>query len=151
MHGFDLILLSSKINPNSEFPCGGDRYSGSYNPDNPNITKPVTWYLPTNILRGVEMNNAYLQIFIDDFQALSLCSMFQSFINGTRFAEGEKLLNAIDQTGPVGKLILNQNQRLNWIRSSHFCRQIQMPKSNYPVIHRPKATVTLIARYRIKE
>ena len=103
--GFDRILLSSKFNPDGEFPCGGDGYSGSYNRDHPNITKPVTWSLPTDLLRGVEIKNAYLQIFIDDFQAPTFCSKFQLFINGTRFAEGEKLLNAIDQTGPVGKLL----------------------------------------------
>jgi OOP family OmpA-OmpF porin len=100
--GLDRILLSSKFSPNAEFPCGGDGYSGSYDPI---LTKPVTWTLPTTILKGAEIKNAYLQIFIDDFQAPSFCSKFQIFVNGTRFAEGEKLLNAIDQTGPVGKLL----------------------------------------------
>jgi len=105
MPGFDRILLSSKFKPEGEFPCGGDGYSGSYNPDNPGLTRPVTFTLPTDVLRAVAIKNAYLQIFIDDFQAPSFCSKFQLFINGTRFAEGEKLLNAIDQTGPVGKLL----------------------------------------------
>jgi len=100
--GFDRILLSSKFEPDSEQPCGGDGYSASYNQV---LSKPVTWALPTEVLRGAEVKNAYLQIFIDDFQAPSFCSKFQLFINGTRFAEGEKLVNAIDQTGPVGKLL----------------------------------------------
>jgi OmpA-OmpF porin, OOP family len=100
--GFDRILLSSKFKPDSEQPCGGDGYSGSYDPK---LTKPVTWNLPIEVLRGAEIQNAYLQLFIDDFQAPSFCSKFQLFINGSRFAEGEKLLNAIDQTGPVGKLL----------------------------------------------
>jgi len=100
--GFDRILLSSRFKPGAEFPCGGDGYSGSFDPV---LTKPVTWSLPTSILRGVAVKNAFLQLFIDDFQAPSFCSKFQLFINGTRFAEGEKLLNAIDQTGPVGKLL----------------------------------------------
>jgi OmpA-OmpF porin, OOP family len=100
--GFDRILLSSKFNPEAEFPCGGDGYSGSYDPA---LTRPVTWKLPTGILKEVQIQNAYLQLFIDDFQAPTFCSKFQMFINGTRFAEGEKLLNAIDQTGPVGKLL----------------------------------------------
>lgn len=105
MPGFDRILLSSGFNPDGEFQCGGDGYSGSYNRDNPGQTMPVPWTLPTDVLRGVIIKNAYLQIFIDDFQAPSLCSKFKLFLNGTRFAEGEKLLNAIDQTGPVGKLL----------------------------------------------
>jgi OmpA-OmpF porin, OOP family len=105
MPGFDRILLSSGFRPDGDFPCGGDGYSGSYNSGNPGLTRPVTYSLPTDALRGVIIKNAYLQLFIDDFQAPSFCSKFQLFINGTRFAEGEKLLNAIDQTGPVGKLL----------------------------------------------
>ena len=100
--GFDRILLSSKFKQGGEFPCGGDGYSGSYDPT---LTKPVTWVLPTDVLRGAAIRNAFLQVFIDDFQSPSFCSKFQLFFNGTRFAEGEKLLNAIDQTGPVGKLL----------------------------------------------
>lgn len=100
--GFDRILLSSKFKPEVEHPCGGDGYSGNYDPV---LSKPVTWSLPTDILKGALIKNAYLQIFIDDFQSPLLCSKFQVFINGKRFAEGEKLLNAIDQTGPVGKLL----------------------------------------------
>jgi len=100
--GFDRILLSSRFKPAGEFSCGGDGYSGSYDPV---LTKPVTWSLPTTVLRGATVKNAWIQLFIDDFQAPSFCSKFQLLINGTRFAEGEKLLNAIDQTGPVGKLV----------------------------------------------
>jgi len=100
--GFDRILLSSKFTPSGEFPCGGDGYSGSLEQA---LTKPVTWSLPTIILRGATIRDAFFQIFIDDFQAPSFCSKFQLFINGTRFAEGERILNAIDQTGPVGKLL----------------------------------------------
>ncbi len=100
--GFDRILLSSRFKPEAEFPCGGDGYSGTYDPP---LTMPVTWTLPVDVLRGAEVKNAYLQIFIDDFQAPSFCSKFQLVFNGIRFAEGEKLLNAIDQTGPVGKLL----------------------------------------------
>lgn len=102
MVGFDRILLSSKFDPDGVFPCGGDGYSGNFNPG---LNIPVTWTLPTGILKGAMIKNAYLQLFIDDFQAPTFCSKFQMYINGTRFAEGEKLLNAIDQTGPVGKLL----------------------------------------------
>lgn len=100
--GFDRILLSSKYNPAKQFPCGGDGYSGSFDKIN---SKPVTWSIPTESLKDATVQNAWLQIFIDDFQSPSFCSKFQLFINGKRFVEGEKILNAIDQTGPVGKLI----------------------------------------------
>lgn len=100
--GFDRILLSSKYNPVKGGKCGGDGYSGSFNKVK---CKPVSWKISTDILKDVTIKDVYLQIFIDDFQAPSFCSKFQLLINGKRFVEGEKLLNAIDQTGPVGKLI----------------------------------------------
>lgn len=100
--GFDRILLSSKFNPEAVQDCGSDGYSASFDAK---LSKPATWTLPTEILEGALIKDAYLQLFIDDFQAPQLCSKFQILINGIRFAEGEKLLNAIDQTGPVGKLL----------------------------------------------
>jgi len=100
--GFDRILLSSVYKPAGKHDCGGDGYSGSFDPV---TSKPVAFSIPVSKLQGVGINNAFLQLFIDDFQAPSLCSKFQLLINGKRFIEAEKMLNAIDQTGPVGKLI----------------------------------------------
>ena len=45
------------------------------------------------------------QIFVDDFQAPSFHSHFQASLNGTRIPSLEQALNALDQTGPIGKLI----------------------------------------------
>ena len=100
--GFDRILMSSKFNPTREQKCFTDGYTGSFDPVK---SKPVPWSMPTEALKGVVVQNAYLQIFIDDFQSPTFCSRFQITISGKRFIEGEKVLNAIDQTGPVGKLI----------------------------------------------
>ena len=100
--GFDRILLSSKFNPADSKGCGSDGYSGAYNPV---TSKPVTYAIPTTILQGATVANAFIQVFIDDFQAPSLCSKFQVSLNGVRCAECEKIFNAIDQTGPVGKLV----------------------------------------------
>ena len=100
--GFDRILLSSKFNKAKAQACGADGYSVSYDVV---TSKPVTYSIATDKLKGVTVKNAYLQLFIDDFQAPSLCSKYQVTVNGTRFVECERLLNAIDQTGPVGKLI----------------------------------------------
>ena len=100
--GFDRILLSSLYNPASPKGCAVDGYSSFYDPV---TSKPVEFSINTGPLKGVTVNNAYLQIFIDDFQAPSMCSRFQVNLNGNRFAECEKIINAIDQFGPVGKLI----------------------------------------------
>jgi OmpA-OmpF porin, OOP family len=100
--GFDRILLSSKFRTEADFPCGGDGYSGS--PELA-LAKQVSFTLPTDALKGATIRNAFLQIFIDDFQAPTFCSKFQIFLNGNRFAEAEKMFNAVDQTGPVGKLL----------------------------------------------
>ena len=100
--GFDRILLSSKYVAGKDLPCGADGYRDSYDAA---TSKPVTWSIPTSVLKGVVIQNAFLQIFMDDFQPLTFCSKFQMLINGKRFTEGERVLNAIDQTGPVGKLV----------------------------------------------
>lgn len=100
--GFDRILLSSKYAKGKALVCMGDGYSEAYDPK---TSKPVTWKIPTGILKDAIIQNAFLQLFIDDFQPLTFCSKFQMLINGKRFIEGERILNAIDQTGPVGKLV----------------------------------------------
>ena len=67
--------------------------------------QPMTIAIPLAELKGVKIDSASLQLFIDDFQAPSLNSKFHVKINGLRFTEAEKLINSINQTGPVGKLI----------------------------------------------
>jgi len=98
--GLDRILLSSKYTDGEG--CGGDGYSRSVEPK---TAKPVAIKLPTAALKGATVSNAFLQLFIDDFQAPSMGSRFQVLLNGKRFTEAEKVLAAIDQSGPVGKLI----------------------------------------------
>ncbi|MBN8577010.1 MAG: OmpA family protein [Cytophagales bacterium] len=100
--GFDRILMSSNYKPGKATPCDGDGYSFAYNAV---TSKPVPWKIPTTVLKGATIQNAYLQIFMDDFQPLTFCSKYQMLLNGKRFIEGERVLNAIDQTGPVGKLV----------------------------------------------
>lgn len=98
--GLDRIMISSTFNAGvTDRACSGDGYSGS------TPSRPVPYSLPIDPLKGVAITNAYLQMFIDDFQAPSRCSRFQVTLNGTRFVEAEKVLNGIDQTGPVGKLV----------------------------------------------
>lgn len=81
---------------------GGDGYTGSTNrPAN----NPLTIAIPLGELKSSKIDSASLQFFIDDFQAPSMGSKFQVKINGLRFTEAEKMINRIDQTGPIGKLI----------------------------------------------
>jgi OmpA-OmpF porin, OOP family len=100
--GLDRILISSAYDPNKSQACAGDGYSGTYDSLK---SKPLPIILNTPELKNKPFNNAHLQLFIDDFQAPSFCSKFQFTLNGKRFIEAERLLNAIEQGGPVGKLI----------------------------------------------
>ena len=100
--GTDCILLSSKFKADQELKCGADGYTFYHIP---RFIKPQTFQIPTQSLKGIAPENAWLQLFIDDFQAPTFCSRFQVTLGGKRFTEAEMVLNAIDQTGPVGKLV----------------------------------------------
>lgn len=100
--GMDRILMSSKFRPDHENACAGDGYAGSFDKVK---TKPAPYRLPLAGVKGVTVQNAFLQVFIDDFQAPTTCAKYQVTLNGKRFVEFERLINAIDQTGPVGKLL----------------------------------------------
>jgi outer membrane protein OmpA-like peptidoglycan-associated protein len=101
--GLDRMLVSSTFDPKvTDRACGMDGYSQS---EDPRAARPVPYALPLDPLKGATISNAYLQLFIDDFQAPRFCSKFQVTLNGTRFVEAERVINAIEQTGPVGKLV----------------------------------------------
>jgi outer membrane protein OmpA-like peptidoglycan-associated protein len=98
--GMDRILLPSSYRGGSG-PCGNDGYSDALSP----ATRPLPFEIPLASIRGIAIRSAVLQIMADDFQAPLLCSRFQIWLNDKRFAEGERLLNALQQTGPVGKVV----------------------------------------------
>lgn len=97
--GTDRIMVPSSYNYNL---YGGDGYTGTTKRPG-NLPQRVS--IPLAALKGQQVDSAALQLFIDDFQAPSMGSRFQVKINGLRFTEAEKMINRIDQTGPVGKLI----------------------------------------------
>ena len=79
-----------------------DGYCGSTKrPDN----KPYTISIPLKDLKEMNVDSASLQLFVDDFQSPVMESKFQFKINGLRFTEGEKMINRVNQSGPIGKLI----------------------------------------------
>jgi OOP family OmpA-OmpF porin len=102
LDGLDRMIVSSKFKPGANVKCGGDGYSSSGTPP---PARPVVYAIPVDAAKGVAVTNAYLQMFIDDFQAPVFCSKFEVTLNNTRFVEAERILNGIEQTGPTGKLV----------------------------------------------
>ena len=66
--------------------------------------------MPTPIVLDVgelpsKINSVVVQIFVDDFQAPVYHSYFQVSLNGTRIPSFEYVINSLDQSGPIGKLV----------------------------------------------
>lgn len=114
--GTDRIILGSAITAEyfAAHPFTGDGYSNVLNactglaPDTPCKERQDTTPQPIVLTLGAlpkKINAVVFQIFVDDFQAPSFHSHFQATLNGVRIPSFEAVLNSIDQTGPVGKLI----------------------------------------------
>lgn len=97
--GTDRIMVVSGFSDNQSGSTDGYTQSTA-RPEN--SVRPVVFRFPTE---GVKVNAASLQLFVDDFQAPVFETKFTATVNGTRFPGLEKLLNSLNQTGPVGKLI----------------------------------------------
>ncbi|MGH9735333.1 MAG: OmpA family protein [Candidatus Acidiferrales bacterium] len=52
-----------------------------------------------------KINAVVVQMFVDDFQPMPMHSHFQVSLNGTRIPNFEYAINALDQSGPIGKLL----------------------------------------------
>jgi len=115
--GTDRMLLGSAVTPADYIahPFAGDGYTSSIlrpckeSPD-PSACKGRQDSMPQPIVLPVgalppKIDAVLFQIFVDDFQAPSFHSHFQASLNGTRIPSLEQALNALDQTGPIGKLI----------------------------------------------
>jgi OOP family OmpA-OmpF porin len=93
-----------------------DGYSGVLAPC-PRLSAPIqppcrerqeTMPRPITLAVGAlpaKIDAVLFQIFVDDFQAPVFHSHFQVSLNGTRIPSFEDAINALDQTGPIGKLI----------------------------------------------
>ncbi|HEX3319689.1 MAG TPA: OmpA family protein [Terriglobales bacterium] len=115
--GTDQILLGSAVTPSdfNEHPFAGDGYTSTIlrpcqgSPTsspckNREDAQPQPIVLSVGALPAT-VNAVLIQIFVDDFQATSFHSHFQASLNGTRIPSIEQVLNALEQTGPIGKLI----------------------------------------------
>ena len=115
--GTDRMLLGSAVTPADyiDHPFAGDGYTSSLlspckESRDASTCKGRQDSMPQPIVLSVgalpaKINAVLFQIFIDDFQAPSFHSHFQASLNGTRIPSLEQALNAVDQTGPIGKLI----------------------------------------------
>ena len=115
--GTDRMLLGSAVTlaDFNEHPFAGDGYTSS-------ILRPCQGLVDGSACKGrlesmpqpivlavgalpPKIDAVLFQMFVDDFQAPSFHSHFQVSLNGTRIPSFEQVLNALDQTGPIGKLI----------------------------------------------
>jgi len=119
--GTDRIIVGSAV-----IPGAGDGYSGALgdcleqqqlakNGQIPsqisarcNEERALTAPTPVVLLVGAlpsKIKEALFQIFVDDFQPMPMRSHFQVSLNGTRIPNFEYAINALDQSGPIGKLL----------------------------------------------
>lgn len=66
--------------------------------------------MPTPIVLNMgelpsKIDSVIVQIFVDDFQAPLYHSYFQVSLNGMRIPSFEYVINSLDQSGPIGKLV----------------------------------------------
>ncbi|MHB8540919.1 MAG: OmpA family protein [Candidatus Acidiferrales bacterium] len=68
------------------------------------LTMPTPIVMPVGALPS-KIDAVLVQIFADDFQPMPMHSHFQVSLNGTRIPGFEYAINALDQSGPIGKLL----------------------------------------------
>lgn len=100
--GTDRIMVGSGV----VFPLdpagpGGDGYH--LDSERPENTPRAIVIEPGPLPEG--FRRVFLQMFVDDFQAPRWQTAFVATLNGRRLPTVETALNALDQTGPVGKLL----------------------------------------------
>jgi OOP family OmpA-OmpF porin len=98
--GLDRILLGTRFGKKA-VPCDRDGYADMERA----LTQPQAIRIPLGAVAGVQPTAATLMLFVDDFQSPRFCSKFVATLNGKRFVDLEKILEVLDQTGPVGKFI----------------------------------------------
>ena len=59
-------------------------------------------------LQGLEVKAAALQLFVDDFQSQRMGSRYRAWLDGRETTDLPVVLNSLDQTGPIGKLLTIQ-------------------------------------------
>lgn len=83
-------------------------------------------------LQGIEVRTVALQLFVDDFQSPSMKSRFRAWIDGRELDDVAVVLNALDQTGPIGKLLTLQllPEYIDTVRDGRLVIRIDDPDHN---------------------
>lgn len=103
--GFDMIQVLSSHGM-KDAPCGSDGYTGQWQSLLETYSRSqFPFRIPMQLPKETAITSASLQLFVDDFQAPVFCSKFEVTLNGRRAPFIEKAVNALNQTGPIGKLI----------------------------------------------
>ncbi len=97
--GTDRIMVVSSYQYGSSMATDGYTYNTS-RPEN--LPRPIV--LKYN-LNSINVQTAALQIFVDDFQASVWGAHYFVSINGVKIPAIAQVVNALVQTGPIGKLI----------------------------------------------
>lgn len=98
--GTDRILVVSGFDPAR---ATGDQDGYTFS-----TRRPANQPVPLRIAfdpQGIAIRDAALQLFVDDFQAPRFGTVFRVRINGRDMPGIARTLNALDQTGPIGKLV----------------------------------------------
>jgi hypothetical protein len=96
--GTDRIMVISSFRGNP--PSGDDGYTRDTSRPANSVRPIVLEYTPPATL-----TNACLQMFVDDFQAPVWGSLYYVTLNGLRVPALETVVNAINQTGPIGRMV----------------------------------------------
>lgn len=128
--GTDRIMVGSAVTPKDVENRSGDGYSF-------NTKRADTIPAPVTLAVGVlpaKIDAVLFQMFLDDFQAPHFHSHFQVSLNGTRIPSFEAAVNALEQTGPVGKLVTVNLLPEYWplLRSGTVKLLIDDPTSHAP-------------------
>ena len=82
-------------------PYGSDGYTNSTSRP-ANLPRPIVLHYN---LEGLPINNAAIQVFVDDFQAPVWHANYFVTLNGKNAPYFAEVINSLSQTGPVGKMV----------------------------------------------
>lgn len=103
--GTDMIMVPGSMGK-VDNDCGSDGYSGNQEElmsQFGRTTLPIK--IPLELPDETKIQRVVLQMFVDDFQSPVFCSLFEVSLNGKKAPFIEAVLNKLNQTGPIGKLI----------------------------------------------
>ncbi len=123
--GTDRIFVVSSYNGTP--PRGSEGYTSSTTrPDNSVQSIDLSFDA-----KGIEIHSAIMQMFVDDFQAPVFGAKYQVKLNGVRIPAIEEVVNSLDQTGPIGKMVSVKipDESLHLLESGRLSIDIDDPET----------------------